>query len=41
MSTARGAWPTGATIYGMMIWLIYVRFLVPVLGVFYGTSLDR
>ena len=25
--------------YGMMIWLIYVRFLVPVLGVFYGTSL--
>ena len=23
----------------MMIWLIYVRFLVPVLGVFYGTSL--
>lgn len=31
--------PTGATIYGMMIWLIYVRFLVPVLGVFYGTSL--
>jgi ABC-2 type transport system permease protein len=22
-----------------MIWLIYVRFLVPVLGVFYGTSL--
>jgi ABC-type transport system involved in multi-copper enzyme maturation permease subunit len=26
-------------IYGMMIWLIYVRFLVPVLGVFYGTSL--
>jgi ABC-type Na+ efflux pump permease subunit len=31
--------PAGATIYGMMIWLIYVRFLVPVLGVFYGTSL--
>jgi len=31
--------PTGAMIYGMMIWLLYVRFLVPVLGVFYGTSL--
>jgi ABC-type transport system involved in multi-copper enzyme maturation permease subunit len=31
--------PPGAMIYGMMIWLIYVRFLVPVLGVFYGTSL--
>src|SRR5437868_333994 len=31
--------PVGAMVYGMMIWLIYVRFLVPVLGVFYGTSL--
>jgi ABC-type transport system involved in multi-copper enzyme maturation permease subunit len=31
--------PAGALVYGMMIWLIYVRFLVPVLGVFYGTSL--
>jgi ABC-2 type transport system permease protein len=31
--------PAGTLIYGMMIWLIYVRFLVPVLGVFYGTSL--
>lgn len=31
--------PAAAMIYGMMIWLIYVRFLVPVLGVFYGTSL--
>jgi ABC-2 type transport system permease protein len=39
MFTAREARPAGATIYGMMIWLIYVRFLVPVLGVFYGTSL--
>jgi len=39
MFTSREARPAGATIYGMMIWLIYVRFLVPVLGVFYGTSL--
>jgi ABC-type Na+ efflux pump permease subunit len=31
--------PAGVVVYGMMIWLIYVRFLVPVLGVFYGTSL--
>src|SRR5438477_13111810 len=31
--------PVGASIYGMMVWLLYVRFLVPVLGVFYGTSL--
>lgn len=29
----------GATIFGMMIWLLYIRFIVPVLGVFYGTSL--
>jgi ABC-type transport system involved in multi-copper enzyme maturation permease subunit len=31
--------PVGTMVYGMTIWLIYVRFLVPVLGVFYGTSL--
>ena len=31
--------PAGAMIYGLMIWLLYVRFLVPVLGVFYGTAL--
>ena len=31
--------PVGTIVYGMMIWLIHVRFLVPVLGVFYGTSL--
>jgi ABC-2 type transport system permease protein len=29
----------GATLFGTMIWLIYLRFVVPVLGVFYGTSL--
>ncbi len=29
----------GPTIFGMMIWLLYARFVVPVLGVFYGTSL--
>jgi ABC-2 type transport system permease protein len=30
---------TGAGIFGTMIWVIYIRFIVPVLGVFYGTSL--
>ena len=30
---------TGPAIFGMMIWLLYLRFIVPVLGVFYGTSL--
>jgi ABC-2 type transport system permease protein len=30
---------SGATVYGGMIWLLYLRFIVPVLGVFYGTSL--
>ncbi len=29
----------GPTIFGLMIWLFYLRFSVPVLGVFYGTSL--
>jgi ABC-type transport system involved in multi-copper enzyme maturation permease subunit len=31
--------PTGATIFGTMIWGLYVRFAIPVLAVFYGTSL--
>jgi ABC-type transport system involved in multi-copper enzyme maturation permease subunit len=34
-----GAMAGGATIFGMMIWLLYIRFIVPVLGVFYGTAL--
>ena len=29
----------GAGIFGMMIWVLYLRFIVPVLGVFYGTAL--
>jgi ABC-type transport system involved in multi-copper enzyme maturation permease subunit len=29
----------GPTIFGLMIWMFYLRFSVPVLGVFYGTSL--
>src|SRR4030095_1733412 len=30
---------SGAAIFGMMIWLLYIRFIIPVLGVFYGTAL--
>jgi ABC-2 type transport system permease protein len=35
----RGVRMTGPAIFGMMIWIVYLRFIVPVLGVFYGTSL--
>lgn len=34
-----GAVVGGPAIFGIMIWLMYVRFIVPVLGAFYGTSL--
>ena len=34
-----GAAVGGATVFGMMVWLLFIRFIVPVLGVFYGTSL--
>jgi ABC-2 type transport system permease protein len=30
---------TGPAIFGLMVWVIYLRFTVPVLGIFYGTSL--
>ena len=30
---------TGPVIFGLMIWVFFLRFIVPVLGVFYGTSL--
>jgi ABC-2 type transport system permease protein len=29
----------GPAIFGLMIWIFYLRFTIPVLGVFYGTSL--
>lgn len=29
----------GAAVFGMMIWVLFLRFIVPVLGVFYGASL--
>jgi ABC-2 type transport system permease protein len=28
-----------ASMFGMMIWVLFLRFIIPVLGVFYGTSL--
>ncbi len=30
---------SGPSIFGLFIWLLYLRFIIPVLGVFYGTSL--
>src|SRR5688572_29526332 len=35
----RGMMMQGPAIFGLMIWVFYLRFTVPVLGVFYGTSL--
>ena len=29
----------GGAIFGMMMWVLFLRFIIPVLGVFYGTSL--
>lgn len=34
-----GTMMAGPAIFGLMIWVFYLRFTVPVLGVFYGTSL--
>ena len=34
-----GVTMAGPAIFGLMIWVFYLRFTVPVLGVFYGTSL--
>ena len=34
-----GASMTGTATFGLIVWLLYIRFIVPVLGVFYGTSL--
>jgi ABC-type transport system involved in multi-copper enzyme maturation permease subunit len=30
---------SGPVVFGIMVWVFFVRFCVPVLGVFYGTSL--
>jgi ABC-type transport system involved in multi-copper enzyme maturation permease subunit len=30
---------SGPSVFGLFIWLLFLRFIIPVLGVFYGTSL--
>jgi ABC-type transport system involved in multi-copper enzyme maturation permease subunit len=37
--SVNGTVMAGPAIFGLMIWIFYLRFIVPVLGVFYGTSL--
>jgi hypothetical protein len=39
MPRVNGALVGGSALFGMMIWLLYIRFVIPVLGVFYGTAL--
>ena len=39
LPVVNGAGLSGPTLFGILIWLLFVRFVVPVLGVFYGTSL--
>jgi len=34
-----GARLAGSSVFGVMIWMLYIRFIVPVLGLFYGTAL--
>jgi len=34
-----GARTNGSMVFGLMMWILYIRFIVPVLGVFYGTAL--
>jgi ABC-type Na+ efflux pump permease subunit len=37
--TVNGERVGGATLFGMLIWWVYLRFVVPALGVVYGTAL--
>src|SRR5215470_4900554 len=39
LPVVNGAGLSGPTLFGILIWLLFVRFIVPVLGVFYGTAL--
>jgi hypothetical protein len=34
-----GRRPAGAEVFGTIVWLVFIRFVVPVVGVFYGTAL--
>ena len=37
--TVNGIRVGGPGIFGLMIWFLFLRFIVPILGIFYGTSL--
>ena len=39
MPVVNGSRVGGSALFGVLIWLLFVRFIVPVLGVFYGTAL--
>jgi hypothetical protein len=39
LPVVNGARLGGATLFGLIIWFMYIRFIVPVLGMFYGTAL--
>jgi ABC-type transport system involved in multi-copper enzyme maturation permease subunit len=39
MARMQGVQMTGPAMFGLIIWIFYLRFTVPVLGVFYGTAL--
>jgi ABC-type transport system involved in multi-copper enzyme maturation permease subunit len=39
LGQANGVRLTGPIVFGLMIWMLFVRFCIPVLAVFYGTSL--
>lgn len=39
IGSVNGVQVAGPSIFGLMIWVFYLRFTVPVLGIFYGTSL--
>src|SRR5689334_9211804 len=39
MPLVNGARMGGPALFGLMVWGLYLRFVVPVLGVFYGTAL--
>jgi ABC-2 type transport system permease protein len=39
LPVVNGARVGGPALFGVLIWLLFVRFVVPVLGVFYGTAL--
>jgi ABC-2 type transport system permease protein len=34
-----GATASGSAVFGLIMWLLYIRFIIPILGVFFGTSL--